>query len=406
MVMVNRVPLLLLLSVGCIRGSSEYDVGLYGAGAELDAVLPAPEDLSGLVEYARFRLWGTNLGHGLSGLYGDLPRMDGTSFTVAYGSFGYPQDPGYDRNSSFVNPGPPISGSEDFCVSRVQTRGYLGISEYVDVGDHILLTGNTGELVRMERDPAYHPHPAGESWYVSYGVGLQPVLENHESHPANWRSNGDFLMSFPGTIVPEDSTHGPVPYPLEGAPVAFPPDIEDLEIRGSEVRAPQHPWMGPDDDVRFEGPWTRDMEVTWEPSANADPLTLTIRYLGEGDEGACGCSADCGDGFHCELEPNGIKGSCIGDDGANWLILGEVTCTVVDDGSFTFTSDHLATLNSYVNGHHAVLLASRMTETTTDISDILSSNGKRVPAAPVRIRVIDTIVTRLDSPFQAGGGEQ
>ena len=71
--------------LGCFRPSDTYDVHLWGEGTELDEVLPDPEPMGGQIEYARMRMWGTNLGHGLTGLYGDSPRADGTSITVGYG---------------------------------------------------------------------------------------------------------------------------------------------------------------------------------------------------------------------------------------------------------------------------------------------------------------------------------
>ena len=60
--------LLLLTALGCIRPSDDYPVQIYGAGTALDEVLPDPEPMGDTIEYTRMRLWGSILGHGLSGL--------------------------------------------------------------------------------------------------------------------------------------------------------------------------------------------------------------------------------------------------------------------------------------------------------------------------------------------------
>ncbi|MDP6931798.1 MAG: hypothetical protein QGG40_02735 [Myxococcota bacterium] len=397
-------PVLCLgLLTGCIRPSDTYEVDLYGAGTELDAVLPAPEPMGGVIEYTRMRLWGTNLGHGLSGLYGDAPRADGTGFTIANAYFGYPRDPGFDRNSSFLTRGPDADSGEDACVTRTVTTGYFGFSEYVDVGDHIALTAEDGARIVLERDPSVHPRPAGASWYSSYGGTLRPDIQDHDHLDPTWRSDETWNFSFPGTVMPPESTMGAIPYPLTDAQLQAPPSIDDLAVGGETVRAPHHyyddkgEWVGYDvfDDVRYAGPWTEAMDVTWTPSEEGTPLTLSIRYLGVGEEYACSCSADCDDGFSC------IDGSCYGDDGAGWVVLGELTCTVADDGKFTFRPSHLETLDGWVSPGDiagAVLAAARITEGTAEVEDALTFNGKRVPLSPVRTRLTDLLYTRLEAP--------
>ena len=83
------------------------------------------------------------------------------------------------------------------------------------------------------------------------------------------------------------------------------------------------------------------------------------------------------------------------------MVLGELTCTVADDGEFTFQPDHLETLDGWVSPNDvagAVLAAARITEGTADVEDALTFNGKRVELSPVRSRLTDLLYTRLEAP--------
>jgi hypothetical protein len=386
----TRLLLLSLLATSaCYRPSDSYDVHLYGEGTDLDEILPEPVPMGGMIEYARFQFFGTNLGHGLTGLYGDAPRADGTSATVGYAYFGYPADTGFDRNSTFLSPGPPLLDGADACTTRTTVSGYFSFMEYVDVGDHIALTDADGGRVVLERDPSAHHRPAGESWYAGYGGRLMPVIEEHELLPATWRSGGAYTLSFPGTVPPPDSTIGAVPYPLQGAQVRLPSAIADLAVGGEAVVAPGNT------ELRYDGPWTQPMEITWAPAATPESVTIVVRYIGWGDEGACDCNTRCGPGFTCRDD------LCIPDEGSTWHVLGEVACTVVDDGSFTFTPEMLATLEHTTNdGEHAgtLLAVARMSEGTVEVEDALTLNGKRVSITPVRTRFSDITWTRLKQP--------
>jgi len=386
--------LLLLLPSGCIRESSSYDVHLYGEGTWLDEVEPTPEPMGGAVEVARYRLWGTNLGHGITTFFGDQPRADGTSFTIGYAEFGYPPDPAYDRTSTFLSPGPAAAPTEDACLTRVGVTRSPLVTEYVDVGDAVVLQG-AGRRFVLPRDPAVIPRPAGEAWYVGYGGSLGPVVMDHPLLPATWGNDEAWSVSFPGTLQPPEATFGAIPYPAEAA-VTFPPDIEDLTVNDEEVRPPG---VGRRNEVRFAGPWEEPTVLRWTPSTSGDSLTVTVRYLGWGVETACDCSTDCGDGFVCE------DGWCTGEEGAGWNVLGEVACTVEDDGEFALRAADLERLDVYADPRDpdygvggVVLLVSRMSEGTLAVSDALTWNGKRVAVTPVRTRVIDTIVTRLEMP--------
>ncbi len=390
------------LLVSCVRPSDEYDVRLHSLGVPLDEFEAAAEPMGGRIELARYRLWGSNLGHGVTGFFGDEPRADGTEFAIGAANFGFPKSPTFDRNSAFVDPGPSVGAEGDACAMRLGNNDDVTFSEYVDVGDEIRFSHADGERFRLYRDPSFHPRPAGESWYVGYGGALEPVIQGHAEHPGNWRTDGLFDLFFPGTVLPPESTVGAVPYPLQTGSIGFPPDTVGLTVGGEAVRAPLHGEDG-DDDVRFKGPWQAPMELAWEPSAARTPLTITVRYLGEGVESECGCSADCGPGFTCELDTGSANGVCVGEEGANWVVLGELTCTVEDDGEFVLQPSDMAALSAQLEPENAILLVSRIHEAKLEsVADVRTSNGRRVPISPVRVRVIDTIVTRLDTSAQGG----
>ncbi|MEZ4316723.1 MAG: hypothetical protein R3F61_04450 [Myxococcota bacterium] len=391
----------ILALTACIRPTDEYDVKLYGEVTELDQILPPGEPMGGQIEYFRYHMNGSNLGLGQTGFFGDTPYVDGLSFTLGYADFGYPRSGGYDRQSSFLVPGPRDIGLEDSCVTRVGAVGYPNVAEYVDVGDHIALGSSDGQVIRLERDPSSHPRPAGESTFASWGGVLRPDLTGHAYLNDTWRPDSVWSLTFPGTIVPPESSMGSVPYPLTGASVRFPSAIDDLRIGGDPVRAPHHDYdddgvyTGERDEVRFAGPFEQQMTVTWTPSGIGDPLTVTLRYLGALSLGFCTTDDDCDTGASC------VDEECLPDDGDGSVVLGELTCTVVDDGLFALHPDDLAFLDAAVlpaDRAGAVLLVGRMVEDTVEIPDAMSRIGGRIPLSPVRTRLADVTVTRLDLP--------
>jgi hypothetical protein len=387
MVVMTIAPLLLfLVSTGCNRPTSQYDVGLYGAGASLEDLGGAPIPMGGYIEYARIRLFGTNLGHGITGLYGDQPRADGTAFVTGTAAFAYPADSSFDNVSLLVTPGPQRTKGKDRCVFFPGQRSYPGSVEYVDVGDQVLLSGEDLSF-RLPRDPVIYPRPAGEAWYVEYGSQLAPVLNGYEPGADNWRSGASLGVSFPGGLPPQYATVGAIPYPLSDGTMELPPDILDLQIGGEEVKAPSG-------DLRFHGPWEEAMELSWTPSDEGAPLTISLRALGYGEEGPCDCSEDCGPGFFCE------DGACLGEDGASWNQLGELVCTVEDDGSFSLAPSEAQVLVDQAGSDWAgsILVASRSTEGQLQVPDVLTFNGKRISNGPVRTRGIDAIFTRVEVP--------
>jgi hypothetical protein len=380
--------ILWLAILSCIRPSDVYDVSLSGAGTTLESIEPAPSAMGGRIELVRFQLQGTNLGHGLTGLYGDIPRADGTAFVVGEAHFGYPATTGFDRESPFLSRGPTAL---DACFVRTKLAGGQGFSEYVDVGDHIALSTPGSVQVRLERDPSAHPRPAGESWYVGYGNTLMPALTDHADLPDTWRPEASWNIGFPGTVAPAEATFGVVPFPLAEAVMHLPPTLDDLTIGGESVRSPRHG----KDDVRFAGPWGAGMKIGWTPSSSEGAVTVAIRLHGAAEEGSCGCEADCGAGFTCK------DGQCLGKDGSNSVVLGELVCTLEDDGAHTVQASDLKDLWTWVPRKDvagATLWAARINEGTAFIPDVLTWNGKRVGINPIRVRASDIIVTRLEAP--------
>jgi hypothetical protein len=377
-----------LVLLSCVRPSSDYDVSMSGAGTQLESIEPAPTPMGGRIELARFALLGTNLGHGLTGLYGDSPRADGTRFVVGDAQFGYPASTGFDRQSPSLGRGPTLP---DTCFTRALPVDGQDFSEFVDVGDHIALSTVGQVQVRLERDPSAHPRPAGESWYVGYGGVLLPALTDHEELPDTWRSEATWSIGFPGTVAPAEATFGAVPFPLSGAVIHLPPSLDDLSIGGRPVVAPAHGR----DDVRHPGPWTQSMDISWTPSTSLGDVTLAVRLHGAESEGACGCQADCGPGFACE------SGQCMGKDGSGSAVLGELVCTLADDGKHTLRPEQLGPLLQLAQGGKvagATLWAARINEGTAFIPDVLTWNGRKVGINPVRVRASDIIITRLESP--------
>ncbi|MCA9567116.1 MAG: hypothetical protein KC656_04710 [Myxococcales bacterium] len=371
--------MLLLHLLACFRETDDYPVKLYNTGTELDQILPPGDPMGGQIEYVRYSLFGSDLGLGHTLLFADDDRYDGLVFTVGFADFGYPVASGYDRRSSFLVPG-ARDVSEPLCVTRIDADGYPAVGEYVDVGDHIALTAPDGDVIRMERDPSSHADPVGASTYASWGGVLLPALTDHAYAPDTWRPNSTWALTFPGTLAPPASSIGSVPFPLEGASVTFPPPIRDLTVDGGAVRAPHHGYdddgvyIGEDarDEVRFDGPWQSPMELAWTPSQAGTPLTVTLRLLGG--------ELDQGDGS---------------------VVLGELTCTVPDSGSFAITPADVEMLVAGVDPAFlggAVLLVTRMVEDTVDVPDVRTHNGLRVSISPVRTRLMDIVVTRLERP--------
>ena len=389
---------LMMILTSCVRPTDQYDVALHGAGTDLAEIEAAPSPMGGRIEAARYRLWGSNLGLGVTGLYGDSPRADGSEFVAASASFGYPAATAFDRTSAFLSPGPV---AVDTCVVRPPSDSSAGPLEMVDVGDAVRLSTPSQTLLTLERDPPVHPRPAGESWYVGYGGQLWPSLQGHAELPDTWTPGASWTISFPGTVAPAEATFGTIPYPLTNGLMKLPVELEGVAINGSTIRSPNHgynrdgEWTGEDDDVRFLGPFTQPMELSWTPSPSMGDLTIVVHLLGQGAEGDCGCAADCEAGFEC------VDGECLGVDGVTWNVLAEVACTASDDGTFTIQPSDLAGAWTHVDWSDlagATVSVARINESTVFVPDVRTWNGRRVGIDPVRVRAADIVVTRLEVP--------
>jgi len=221
-----------------------------------------------------------------------------------------------------------------------------------------------------------------------------PVLTDYPYGPDTWQPGAILNVRFPGTVPPDTSTVGAIPYPLLEGTLALPPDILDLHVNDEPVRAPEHT-DEIEDDVRFAGPWYGPMRITWTPASEPSPLTIAIRTVGVGAEGTCDCSTDCGPGFECDA------GVCVGVDGASWVQVGEMVCTVADDGEFVLGGNDTQELWDWAGPDQAagtILVVARTTSGEVSPADVLTFNGKRVENGPVRTRGIDAIYTRLRAP--------
>ena len=372
-----------ILMTGCGRPSADYDVSVVGDGTSLDDIVGGVTPMGGVVEYTRMRFAGENLGHGLTGLFSDATHVDGSSLVFGSAQFGYPPNPTFDRTSSLLTPAAPGENGTARCITIPGARTAPGPVEYVDVGDKITLTGEQFHTT-LDRDPAFYPRPAGESWYVGYGNRLMPVLTNHPVLPNNWKSEEAITLNYPGALPPDSATIGAIPYPGQ-ASMRLPPALEGLEINSTPVvDTTAH---------RFQGPWTSPVELVWTPHADPSPLNLSLRLIAKGVEGPCDCAEDCGDGFACE------EGQCAGVDGASWNQLGEVVCHVPDTGSFSLTAAHLNPLLQWTGPPDgAILSIARMREAQFNITPVLTFNQRRVDISPIRVRTTDVIYTRLEVP--------
>ncbi len=388
----------LWILASCGRPSDDYVVALHGAGTDLSSIEAASEPMVGRIEVSRYRLWGSNLGYGLTGLFGDVPRADGMSFVVGSASFGYPASATFDRVSAFLSPGPSEVGE---CV--VRPPAVEPAVEYVDVGDAVSLSTPGQPGVTLPRDPSIYPRPAGESWYVGYGNQLLPMVQDHRHLADTWTPDSLWSVSFPGALPPPEATVGAIPYPFNDGWIQLPSALQGVRVNESPVRAPNHgygrngEWTGEDDDVRYPGPFTEPIRVGWEAGLSTDKITLVIRIVGEGVEDDCDCAGDCEPGFKCD------GGVCVGVDGASWNVLAEVACTAADDGEFTIRPEDMAGVWTQFEWYEvagATLSIARISEGTATIPDIMTWNGKRVGTKrnAVRLRASDIVVTRLEVP--------
>ncbi|MEC8424838.1 MAG: hypothetical protein VX000_13735, partial [Myxococcota bacterium] len=231
----------------------------------------------------------------------------------------------------------------------------------------------------------------------------RPVVQDHPLVDDTWREDAILTLGFPGGFPPDSATVGAIPIPMAGATVRTPEPVAALAIDGVVVRPPRHGydgdgvWVGEDieDPVRFEGPWSSPVELTWTPGLRGDSLTVVVRILGYGAEADCACGEDCGPGFFCD------RGVCAPEEGSGWVAVGELACTVADDGAFSLTPALVGPLlQSGPAWERAgvVLAVGRMIEGEVVVPDVRSNGGRRIPITPVRTRMADLVWTRLEAP--------
>ena len=279
-----------VLSVGflsCSRPSAVYEVGVFGEGSTIADVQSPPQEKSGLVEFGRYRIFGSELGLGFTGMYADIPDSSGTSFVMGQGVFAYPPDESFDRISTMVTTGPI---KLDSCMTIVSSRVEPSSVEYVDVGDSIVLQ-NDDIFVSLPREPKTYPRPAGESWFVGYGYELLPMLKNYTHKSDTWSEEPQELqLSFMGGLPPKEATVGAIPFPYQSS-IQLPESLMGLKINDQNLDESSTTFV-----VEEDG----DLHLNWGTVSQSSPITISLRALGRGETvGNCTCDDDCGTGMIC-----------------------------------------------------------------------------------------------------------
>ena len=366
--------------LSCSRPSAIYEVGVFGEGSTITDVQSPPQEKSGIVEFGSYRIFGSELGLGFTGMYADIPDSSGTAFVMGQGVFAYPPDESFDRISTMITTGPT---KLDSCMKIISPRVEPSSVEYVDVGDSILLQSED-ILVSLPREPKTYPRPAGESWFVGYGYELLPRLENYSHKSDTWSEEPqEIQLSFKGGLPPKEATVGAIPFPFQST-IQLPESLKELTINDQNIDEFATTFV-----VEEDG----DISLNWNPASESSPLTISIRALGEGEPiGNCTCNDDCGVGMICSEK------SCYVEKGATDDQKGELVCTLKDDGDFLLESkviqDFQNALGKDTLGY--LLVISRMKTGNLDVPDVYSHNGKKIPSSKVRWRTMDNILTRLE----------
>ena len=379
--MTPKLLLAALLLCGCLRPSSEVDVALEQQGTALHQIDTSFAAYSGLIEVARIQFWGEHLGAGFSAVDDELPYVDGQTRLFSQAMFSAPATTSFARGSSFTSIGPR---SPHVCQTRTRAPTGPYALDAVDVGDALTLS-HAETSWSLARTPATYPRPAGEVWDISYGGGPSMNVEDTTAPALPW-SGSDWSWEAPGTVLPPEAVIGSIPQPIgaQAVPVAQPlptVTLNDQAITSSSTR--------------FEGPWQQPLNIRWATDEVSTPLTLTLRLHSWGAEHACENTSECGDGATCD------QGWCVGDEGSSWNILGELVCTLENNGSFRLRP---VDVESLVDWYHpddiigATLMIARTQEHTSTIADVLTFNGLRSPSAPVLLRTTQAVLTRLEAP--------
>ena len=138
------------------------------------------------------------------------------------------------------------------------------------------------------------------------------------------------------------------------------------------------------------------MLLSWQPSTPASELTLSIRAVERGEaQGSCVCDDDCESGLSCN------EGACYSIHGSSDAQVGELVCSLKDDGEYALSPDQVSDFLEAVqtNSVGYLLVIGRVAESKiAEVPDTLTHNGKRLPTSPIRTRGIDAIITRLEAP--------
>ena len=156
--------------LSCSRPSAVYDVGIFGEGSTIADIQSPPQEKSGLVESGRYRIFGSELGLGFTGMYADVPDSSGTSFVMGQGIFAYPPDESSDRISTMISTGPT---KMDSCMKIVLLGSNLLLLSILMLA--MPLFSKMRIFISLPREPKTYPRPAGESWFVGYGYELLSV---------------------------------------------------------------------------------------------------------------------------------------------------------------------------------------------------------------------------------------
>lgn len=208
--------------------------------------------------------------------------------------------------------------------------------------------------------------------------------------------------------------------------IGVPGDSETFATDCSQLSPPVKPSAFAEPQIigqMYTGPWdTSDGSVTFnwdsDDSVEGERVTLNIRFLGpvdRSDEGflepvVVNEDGTVRDPLTCDGRADGLEyrfDESILDEngelpatlqGAPSEKLVEVSCSIVDDGDFTLTMDHLQSALTYAqakNGGGAVFYFSRGTSTEAVVPAVRDQAGMRRDVSPVKVRANSVTIGRF-----------